>query len=300
MSIVDVPVSPAGREGIDLARGFLGGPQDPHAPIEARRAGLVAFSTAAGEPEGVTVTEQVIGGVRVDQIAPPDAKGRFLYVHGGAYVLGSARTHRGLAAGFARFSGATALAVDYRLAPEHPYPAAIDDIIAVWTAIADPAEPTVWVGDSAGGGLVLAAAVAARDAGMPLPAALVLLSPWADLTLAGDSHRTRADAEAMLTTEGLRIDAGRYCGAIEASDARVSPLFADLNGLPATFIQVGDSEILLDDAVRLHDRMAEAGVEVVLERWEEMIHAWHAFRGMIPEAEAATRSAADFMRRFLR
>ena len=295
MSIVDVPASAAGRTGMALARGFLGGTQDPHAPIETRRAGLAAFAAAAGDPEGVTTSEEVIGGVRVDRIAPPEAHGRLLYIHGGAYVLGSARTHRGMAAAFARASGATALAVDYRLAPEHPYPAAVSDVIAVWTAIADPAEPTIWVGDSAGGGLALAAAVAARDAGLPQPSALVLLNPWVDLTLAGDSHGTRAADEAMLTTEGLGIDAARYRGAVASADPRVSPLFARLDGLPDTFIQVGDSEILLDDAVRLHDRLASAGVDVTLERWEMMIHAWHAFGGFIPEAKLATATAAAFI-----
>lgn len=297
--IIDVPVSPAGRDGVARARAMLGDRQDPHAPIELRRQALVAFAEAAGQPSGVELVEDRIGGVRVDRITPPNAAGRLLYLHGGAYVLGSARTHRSLAAEFARRAGASALAVDYRLAPEHPFPAARDDVLAIWEAIAQPEIPTVWIGDSAGGGLALASIIAARDAGMPMPAALILLSPWIDLTLSGESHRRRADVEAMLTTEGLAIDALHYCGGRDPADPQLSPLFGRLEGLPPMLIQVGDNEILLDDAQRLHAALTAVDGIVTLERWQAMIHAWHAFRSMIPEGDAAITAIGDFARRHL-
>ncbi len=294
MTVVDVPVSAAGREGVAKARALLGTRQDPAAPIAARRQSLAAFAQAAGEPEGVTIVEDNIADVRVDRIAAPAARGRLLYIHGGAFVLGSIRTHRSLAAAFAQASGMAVYAVEYRLAPEHPYPAALDDILSVWRAIAGTAEPVAWLGDSAGAGLALAAIIAARDEGLALPAALVLLSPWVDLTCAGDSHATKAADEIMLTTEGLALDADRYCGSLPAADPRVSPLFADLSGLPRTLIQVGDDEILRDDATRLYERMTAAGGTVTLETWEAMVHAWHAFRAMLPEAGDAIRRAGAF------
>lgn len=296
MTVVHVPVSAAGREGVARVRALLGQRQDPAAPVAARRQSLVAFAEAAGEPEGVTIVEDSIGGVRVDRIAAPDARGRLLYIHGGAFVVGSVRTHRSLAAAFAQASGMTVYAVEYRLAPEHPYPAAIDDILAAWRAIGRSAEPAAWLGDSAGAGLALAAIVAARDLGLALPKALVLLSPWVDLTCAGDSHHAKAADEIMLTTEGLALDADRYRGSLPVADPRVSPLFADLSGLPRTLIQVGDDEILRDDATGLYERMTAAGGMVTLETWEAMVHAWHAFRAMLPEAKEAIRRAGAFLK----
>lgn len=248
---------------------------------------------------GVAVHHTKVGGVPVDVLTPGPAtpKASIIYLHGGAYVSASPRSYRRLVSHLAAITGRQVFAVDYRLAPEHPYPAALDDTLAVYSAVlADQStEKLVVAGDSAGGGLALATAIALRDRGAPLPAALVCIAPWTDLTCSGESMRTRARAERMMTPAGVVVDARRYAGGASLRDPLISPLFADLSGLPRLLIQVGDDEILLDDATRLAAAAEQAGVRVNLEIWPHLWHVWHLYAGVVPEADEAMRVIADFI-----
>lgn len=288
--------SAQGLAGVAAIRAMLAAnPDDADTDLATRRARLAAFAAAAPPPPEPIVAAR-LGGVRVLRIAARGARGRIVYLHGGAYVLGSADTHARLAAAYARASGAEAIAVDYRLAPEHPWPAAVDDAVAVWRALPDDGVPTALIGDSAGGGLVLALALRLRGAGLRAPVALATTSPWVDLTLTAASLTARASVEVMLSRRGLALDADRYRGTVPATDPRVSPLFADLAGLPPAFIQVGTEEVLYDDGVSLATRLDAAGVPVQLQVWQGMAHAWAAFGDAVPEAAASVAQLGDFLR----
>jgi epsilon-lactone hydrolase len=296
MTIETIKASPQGIQGIAAVRAMLAGqPDDADTDLVTRRARLAAFAAAAPKPVGVDIAQLHIAGVRVLRIDPPEPRGQALFLHGGAYVLGSADTHLRLAAHYALASGARVWAVDYRLAPEHPYPAALFDALAVWRGVATT-EPTAIIGDSAGGGLALALAVQIRDRKLGAPAALGLISPWADLTLSSDAVTARSDAEIMLSKRGLALDAERYRGDIEVTDPRISPLYADMAQLPPTFIQVGSDEILFDDSAQLAERIEAAGGRVHLQIWEGMAHAWPAFSDAVPEAAASINALGAFCR----
>lgn len=260
--------------------------------------GLGALLPAAEGTERVAVDA---GGVPASWITSPDHDpGRtIVYLHGGGYCIGSLRSHDAMLSHLSAAAGARVLAVDYRLAPEHPHPAALDDAVAAYRwaveeAGADPAR-TVIAGDSAGGGLTAATLVALRDGDIPLPAAGVCLSPWTDLTQSGTSMQERADEDPMVRAADLDRWAAAYSGGVDASDPRISPLFADLAGLPPLLIEVGTSEVLLDDARRLAARAEQAGVDVTLTVAEDMVHVWHFFAGVVPEADDAIRRVGTFI-----
>jgi len=251
-------------------------------------------------PANVSVRAVTVGGVPAEWVEPLGAdSGRvILYLHGGGYILCSPDTHRGLAARLARASAARLLLLDYRLAPEHLFPAALDDAFTAYRWLLKKgfsASRIVIGGDSAGGGLTLATAVSLRDAGDPLPAALVCISPWTDLTFSGESLRTRADADPLLSPHG---DALVKCYAADNDPAHplISPLFANLRGLPPTSIHVGNDEILLSDSTRLKEKMQAAGVEVSLEIWNGMWHVFPVFAPLIPEAQKAIDRIAAFIK----
>jgi acetyl esterase/lipase len=219
-------------------------------------------------------------------------------LHGGGYVIGSINTHRAMIARIARASNARALAIDYRLAPEHPFPAAVDDATAAYKwLLAEGYEPgkIVIAGDSAGGGLTLAALVALRDSGVPMPAGAVPISPWTDLEGTGESVRSRAAKDPMVTPGNLAESAKQYYGAHDPRDPLVSPLHANFRGLPPMLIHVGDAEILLDDATRVAERAKLAGVKVELEVWDDMIHVWHVFAKLLPEGQQAIDKIGKFV-----
>jgi acetyl esterase/lipase len=241
------------------------------------------------------------GGVPAEWVAVEGAEHEavVLYLHGGGYCIGSLNTHRGMAARVAGACGARVLNVDYRLAPEHPHPAAVDDAVAAYrwllgTGVAPGA--IVVGGDSAGGGLVVATLLALRDAGDPLPAAGVCMSPWVDLTCTSGTFETKADDDPMCSKEGLDEMAAAYAGEHDVHHPLVSPLHADLSRLPPLLIQVGTAEVLLDDAVRLAERARSAGVDVRLEAWDDLVHVFQAFAPVVPEAVEALDGIGAFVR----
>lgn len=262
-------------------------------PIEEQRAAFARLLelTQVGMPEHECESLRVAD-IPCLQLTPREhTDDRLLFfIHGGGYTLGSAATHRPLAARIARALGRRALLPDYRLAPEYPCPAALDDILAVWRALPQQVRARAIVaGDSAGGGLALALSMSLRDADEPLPSALVLLSPWTDLTISGESVDALAEHEVMLARPGLELMAARYAGPLARDDVRASPLFGRFQGLPRMLIQVGGHEVLLDDARRAAQRARDAGVPVTLQIWERQVHVFQA----TPMLEAASVAIAE-------
>ncbi len=266
-----------------------------------------AFENGASPvPAGTEVDETILGGRpalrsrRHDPDRPERTAGdtAVLYLHGGGYVIGSARTGAALAASLAHRVRATAYSLDYRLAPEHPHPAAVLDAVAAYrelTTILDPGSIGV-AGDSAGGGLAIAMLVAARDAGLPMPAAVAVFSPWTDLTRSGDSIHGKDGIDPLFSPDDLRGYAERYLGAADPADPLVSPIHADLRGLPPLLIQVGSHELLLDDALRLAARAAAHDVEVAFESTPGAPHVFQAWAGgALDEADAALDRAGGFL-----
>lgn len=241
---------------------------------------------------GVHVDPDKINGLYVEWLTPRErVDGKILlYLHGGGYVMGGCDMYRRLVSHIARAARIRALLPEYRLAPEHKFPAAIDDSVAIYQsllAMGVRAEDIVVAGDSAGGGLTVATLLALRDAGEPLPAAAVLLSPFLDVTGSGDSMRTRAAQDPWFRPRDLPLVADLYCEPHQRRFPLVSPVFADVEGLPPMFIQVGDDEILLSDSERMADACIAAGIEVELEVWPEMWHVFQMFVGKMPEARQA-------------
>lgn len=253
----------------------------------------------------VTVEPTTVNRLYAEWLKPNNApKDKvLLYLHGGAYVLCNCRTHRQMVSHIARAAGINALVPEYRLAPEHPFPSAIEDAIGVYRSLlADGFSPgDICIGgDSAGGGLTVATLLSLRDAGDPLPAAAVLLSPFLDITASGESARSRAAADPWFRAEDMGIVARHYCpDEKDLQNALISPVFANVAGLPPTFIQVGDDEILLSDSTRFTAKMKEAGCEVGLEIWPDMWHVFQLFVGKMPESRRAIKRMGAFIRKQL-
>lgn len=251
---------------------------------------------------GDVVREPVsAGGIKAEWITAPgaDAGRAVLYLHGGGYVIGSINTHRDLGARISRAAKARVLLIDYRLAPEHPFPAAVEDSVAAYRwMLAQGLTPSriAVAGDSAGGGLTVATLVAIRDAKLTLPAAGVCLSPWIDLEGLGDSMKTKAAVDPIVQKEGLVEMAAHYLHGKDPRSPLAAPLYADLAGLPALLIQVGTAETLLDDSTRLAERARKAGVKVTLEPWENMIHVFQVFAPMLDEGQQAIDKIGEFVR----
>jgi len=243
------------------------------------------------------------GAVRGEWVEPPAPEaGALLYFHGGGYVAGSPGTHRPITAGLARLGRRRVFAPDYRLAPEHRFPAATDDAFAAYRYLLDgglPASSVALAGDSAGGGLVLATLLRARDEGLELPACAVCFSPWADLTGSGESSRLNDGRCVFLRTDNCGEFAAAYLGAASPLDPYASPLFGDLGGLPPVLLQVGSTELLLDDARRVHEKIREAGGLSELEVFDDVPHVWQMLDGFVPEARAALLGAVRFIDRHL-
>jgi epsilon-lactone hydrolase len=237
--------------------------------------------------------------------AAPDHAARtrcILYFHGGAYIAMSARTHRCLTSRLACWSDARLFALNYRLAPEHPFPAALDDALEAWQAIiAAGTSPSriVVAGDSAGGGLALALLIALRDAGRELPAAAILFSPWTDLAATGESIVGNDAADPMFVGSWIGRHAQYYLGNTPATNPLASPVYADLTGLPPLLIQVSDCEVLLDDSRRVEDNARRVGVNAKLRIWHEVSHGWQMFAPILPEGRAALQEASGYIQAML-
>jgi monoterpene epsilon-lactone hydrolase len=269
-----------------------------------RRQDIDARGLAYGIAADVGVEPLSANGVRAEWTTTPNASrdGALLYLHGGGYVIGSLDSHRHLVAEAGRACAVGALALDYRLAPEHPFPAAVEDALAGYRHLLArglaPGRIAI-AGDSAGGGLVVAAMLAIREAGLPQPACGWCISPWVDMEAAGETMSSRAAADPTVQRAGILDMARLYLNGADPRAPLASPIYADLKGLPPLLIQVGACETLLDDALRLAKVAGAADVRVELEIWPEMIHVWHLFH---PELEAglrAIRAGGDFVRAML-
>lgn len=272
----------------------------PWVPVALQRAWAALAGLTTRGPRGVARERVDMGGVPGLRLAPADARpgDAMLFLHGGAYVIGGPASHAKLAAHLAHASRSATYFVDYRLAPEHPFPAALDDALAAyrWLIGQAPAPRRIVIaGDSAGGGLALAAAMSIRDAQLPAPAALVLISPWADLTLSGASHASKAAADPMLRAAWLKDSAARYAGARPLDDPLLSPVFGNLAGLPPVLVQVGSEEILLSDAESLCQGIRQAGGRAELRRYDGLWHDFQAHAGLLAESDAALAEIGAFV-----
>jgi acetyl esterase/lipase len=256
-------------------------------------------------PRGTKVTPMDAPGVHGEWVEPRVmVPGRtILYVHGGAFMMCSPETHRALVARIAAASRARVFAVRYRLAPEHPFPAALDDVRAAWRwMLAQGVSPmtSAFGGDSAGGGLALALLLALRDAGEPLPRCAFALSPWTDLTNAVPSRASNDESDAMLRRDACEPVAAQYVGGADARDPYLSPLFGRFDGLPPLLLHVSDSEMLLDDSRLLAEKARAAGVRVQLDVWHQLQHVWHFMAPIVPEARRAIAHIGEYLDRELR
>jgi monoterpene epsilon-lactone hydrolase len=249
---------------------------------------------------GVRVLPDNIKGLYAEWLVPKDRiKGKLLlYLHGGGYIVGGCDMHRQMLSHIARAGKIQALLPEYRLAPEHKFPAAIDDCLTVYKSLLDngvKSEGIIFAGDSAGGGLVMATLLALRDANDPLPAAAVLLSPFLDATGSGKSMQTRSDQDPIFDPKDLGRIAEFYCEPHQVRFPQVSPVFGNIEGLPPMYIQVGDDEILLSDSERIADDCVAAGIDVKLEVWPEMWHVFQIFTKKMPESKRAIQKIGDFI-----
>lgn len=234
--------------------------------------------------------------VQMEQVS---TKPVLIYLHGGGYIFGGLDSHRDIAWRLAEAGDVRVLLVDYRLAPENPFPAALEDSIECykWLLTSGISPDQVAIGgDSAGGGLAVATLVNIKNLGLPMPNCAILLSPWTDLSASGDSVKANAESDVMLTPSALKVMADNYLGDRDRKAPLASPLFADLSGLPAIFIQASESEILLSDAQRLVTRILAAGGEVKLETWPKMPHVWQVLAARIPEGKAAIIKLGEFLK----
>jgi len=268
--------------------------------IEEQRAQMEVGFAQFKVPPDVHCDPVDAGGVPAEWITTPNVLPERVvyYLHGGGYVIGSINTHREMVSRLSRAASARVLIIDYRLAPENPFPAAVDDSIAAYRWLlsvgVDPARLVI-AGESAGGGLTVATLVALRDACEPLPRAGICLSPWVDLECLGESIATKAEIDPVVSKDNILMLAKAYLGNTDPCTPLASPLYAELTGLPSLLIQVGTAEILFDDARRLADRARAAGVDVTLEPWEDMIHMWHFFAAILPEGQQAIDRIGEFI-----
>ena len=269
--------------------------------VEEMRANLELMGQGFPVPPDVRCERVSAGGVPAEWVAAPGAAEdrAILYLHGGGYAIGSIDSHRAMAAGLSRAAGARVLLIGYRLAPEHPFPAAVEDSTAAYRWLlrqgVDPSRIVI-AGDSAGGGLTVATLVALRDAKDRLPAAGVCISPWVDMEASGESMTTKAAEDPMIQRDIIEWFAALYVKKDERRAPLASPIYANLSGLPPLYVLVGTAETLLDDSTRLAERARKAGVQVTLEPWEGMVHVWPAFAQMLDEGREAIDKIGAFVR----
>jgi acetyl esterase/lipase len=254
-----------------------------------------------GFPPGLQVETVYADGLEIERLTPAGAETdrAILYLHGGGFCIGSPRSHRSMVAAIASAAGCVAYVPNYRLAPEHPFPAALEDAAKAFEFMREAGVPesrTVFAGDSAGGGLALVAAMAHHALGLPEPSGLVLLSPWADLTNSGPSYGLKANVDMIVKKSRLNEMASAYAGEAFTHDAAVSPLMGDFTGLPPIYVQVGSEEILLSDSIRIAEQAGLTGVTVSLEVWPHLPHVFHFFHPILRPARAAIERVGGFIR----
>lgn len=267
---------------------------------QARRTYLDTLATLFPAPPGVTFSPVDMGGVAGTRVDPEHVEGgrTLFYIHGGGYAHGGPEGYHGLAGHYARRLRATVYLPDYRQAPEHRFPVPIDDTFRAYRDLlekgVDPSSLAI-SGDSAGGAMVITIMRKARDAGLPLPAGGVAISPWANLTHTGASAQDRDGLDPLCSVEYLDLLARNFLGEVLATDPDASPVFADVRGLPPTLVQIGENEVMLSDAIRLAAHLGENRVRTSLEVWPGMFHVWHVCAGQLPEADRALRNAVAFL-----
>lgn len=270
---------------------------------EEMRADLNDFARRVKMADDTVSEETSLNGVACLRILPNgETAGHVLYFHGGGYISGSPKSHLGLTSLLAKHSKAVVWSIDYRLAPEHPFPAALDDAVASYEALLNQgvsADQIIFAGDSAGGGLALATALVAREKELPMPVGLALMSPFTDLTLSGDSHKVVADRDYLATPEVLDVMANWYAGAHDKSDARLSPCFGSFAGFPPMIIHVGSEEVLLSDSTRVAERAGLSGVKVELKIWPLMPHVFQLHSKFLADANASIEELSAWVSKHL-
>lgn len=276
-------------------------PSNDGEPVEKRREDMDALAGASPLAEGTVVEPVSANGVPAEWLRPPGVAedAALLYLHGGGYAVGSVVSHRGMASKIGAAAGLPVLLLGYRLAPEDPYPAAVEDAVTAFDWLLDQglsADRLAVAGDSAGGGLTLATLLARRDAGVALPGAVACLSPWTDLTMTSASIDANAATDPMLDRPRLQVYADWYLAGGDPRDPLASPRFADLSGLPPVLLHAAEQEVLLDDARLVAEAIAAAGGEVEYRTWPGVFHVWHAVAGLAPEADEAVAAVGAFLR----
>jgi monoterpene epsilon-lactone hydrolase len=289
------------EESKRIRAGFVNDVNSVDVPIDVQRREWEESAVQAVLPPGTTIDPVNIDGINAERICTPnvDQSKTLLFLHGGGFNSGSCKTHRDLAARLALASGITVLLIDYALAPEYPFPCGLDDAVKAYRwLLAQGTHPANLVvgGDSAGGGLAASLLVALRDANDPLPCAALLMSAWVDLALTGESMVSRSGSDPLTSYASLSHAAKLYLGRHEPRDPLVSPIYADLQGLPPMLIQVGDHELLLSDSLRLAARAKAVGVNVAVEVWPEMWHVFQAWSAFVPEAKQAVDRIGEYVR----
>jgi len=280
--------------------------QNTQKRVEDERKGMEQMIVKEKYPEDVIFEEIMVNNIPSLWINTPESvKDRVvLYLHGGGYVIGSINTHKGLGYRISRASKSRILLIDYRLAPEHPYPAALEDSVAVYKWLIDEEgidpQNIVISGDSAGGGLTAATLLKLRDTGVALPAGGVLLSPWTDLDLTGDSIKTKRRLDPIVDASGLHFMANLYIGDEEPNNPYISPIYADLKDLPPILVQVGSAEVLLDDSTRFAEKAKSVGVDVTIEVWDDMTHVFQFLALWAPEGEQAIEKIGEFIQKIMK
>lgn len=280
--------------------------QNTQKRVEDERKGMEQMIVKEKYPEDVIFEEIMVNNIPSLWINTPESvKDRvILYLHGGGYVIGSINTHKGLGYRISRASKSRILLIDYRLAPEHPYPAALEDSVAAYKWLIDEEgidpQNIVISGDSAGGGLTAATLLKLRDIGVALPAGGVLLSPWTDLDLTGDSIKTKRRLDPIVDASGLHFMANLYIGDEEPNNPYISPIYADLKDLPPILVQVGSAEVLLDDSTRFAEKAKSVGVDVTIEVWDDMTHVFQFLALWAPEGEQAIEKIGEFIQKLMK
>ena len=267
-------------------------PQPDPPTVEAYRARTEEMGDKMPAPPEAIVEKITVAGRPAEWVSAPgcNPNRQALYLHGGGYVIGSPNSHRNLAYNIAKAMDGRCLVLDYRMAPEDPFPAAVDDAVAAWQWMlaqgGNPARMAI-MGDSAGGGLAIATQAALKQQGLQLPACSCCISPWTDLEGTGDSVKSKADVDPMVTEEALHRWGGLYLDGADQRDPLASPLYADVSGLGPVLVQVGTAEILMDDSTRFAEMARAQGVDVTIELWDDMPHIWHIFAPMLSEGADA-------------